>query len=159
LAEQQNKRIGPDVCLATAVPQCLSEAVVLYVEDNAANVRLMEHVLSYRPHVRLLVAMQGGLALDFAIQHLPDLIFLDVHLPDLSGHTVLQKLRAHPSTRNTPIVIVSADATPGQTRRFKEAGATDYVTKPLDVAKFLRIVDDHLTAKWRGTGENVASDH
>jgi CheY-like chemotaxis protein len=147
--EQPTKQIERKGSLATVVPECLSAAVILYVEDNIENVRLMENVLSYGPQIHLLSAMQGRLGLELAIQHTPDMIFLDLHLPDLAGDVVLQQLRAHPSTRNTPIIMVSADATPGQIRRLKEVGATEYLTKPLDVAKFLRVLDDHVTAKWR----------
>jgi PAS domain S-box-containing protein len=148
-AERPTQRIERKGSLATAVPQCLSAASILYIEDNIENVRLMEHVLSYRPQIHLLVAMQGRLALDLAAQHTPDLIFLDLHLPDVGGDFVLQQLRAHPSTNNIPIIIVSADATPGQIRRLKDAGATDYLTKPLDVVKLLRMLDDHLKTKVR----------
>jgi signal transduction histidine kinase/CheY-like chemotaxis protein/CHASE3 domain sensor protein len=147
--QQTIKQMERKSSLATVVPECLSAAVILYIEDNIENVRLMEHVLSYRPRIHLLFAMQGRMGLDLAIQHTPDLIFLDLHLPDLAGDVVLQQLRAHPSTRDTPIIVVSADATPGQIRRLKEIGATEYLTKPLDVAKFLRILDDYVTAKWR----------
>lgn len=127
---QPVKQIEQKGSLATDVPKCLSAAVILYVEDNIENVRLMENVLSYRPQIHLLSTMQGRLALDLAIQHTPDMIFLDLHLPDLAGDVVLQQLRAHPSTRDIPIIMVSADATPGQVRRLKEAGATEYLTKP-----------------------------
>ncbi|MGI8962119.1 MAG: response regulator [Bryobacteraceae bacterium] len=81
------------------------------------------------------------------------MIFLDLHLPDIGGDAVLQQLRAHPITRNTPIIMVSADATPGQIRRLKEAGATEYLTKPLDIVRFLRILDGHVTAGRRGIEE------
>jgi CheY-like chemotaxis protein len=71
-----------------------------------------------------------------------------LHLPDLAGDVVLQQLRAHPITRDIPIIMISADATPGQIRRLKDVGATEYLTKPLDITTFLRILDDYVTAKW-----------
>jgi PAS domain S-box-containing protein len=117
---------------------------VLYVEDNVSNVRLMEHVFGYLPGVRLLVAMQGRMALDLAIEHMPDLVFLDLHLPDVSGDQILVQLRNHPSTRHIPVVMVSADATAGQIRRLREAGANDYVTKPVDVEKLFAILSANL---------------
>jgi CheY-like chemotaxis protein len=66
---------------------------------------------------------------------------LDLHLPDLSGREVLHRLRADPRTRDIPVVISSADATPARIRRLREEGAFDYVTKPLDVGRFLEVVD------------------
>lgn len=131
--------------LACAVEAQGRRGTVLYVEDNVSNVRLMEHVFGYLPGVRLLVAMQGRMGLDLAVEHMPDLIFLDLHLPDVSGDQVLLQLRQHPSTRHIPVVMVSADATPGQIRRLLEAGATDYVTKPVDIEKLLKILGSHLT--------------
>lgn len=88
--------------------------------------------------------MQGGLGLDLARQHRPDLILLDLHLPDVPGHEVLHRLRAAPETLNIPVVIVSADATESRIRRLKEAGALDYLTKPIDVRRLLELVDAHL---------------
>ena len=84
--------------------------------------------------------MQGRLGLDLAIQHKPDLILLDVHLPDISGHEVLNQLQADPRTRKVPVIVVSADATPGQIERLLAAGARAYLTKPLDVREFLQLV-------------------
>jgi CheY-like chemotaxis protein len=87
--------------------------------------------------------MQGSLALELAIQHTPDLILLDLHLPDLGGDTVLQRLRAHPRTKNIPIIMVSADATPGQIRKLKDLGASEYVTKPFDIEMLLGVVNKY----------------
>lgn len=117
-------------------------ATILYVEDNLSNLRLMEHVLTHRPNVKLAVAMQGQLGVDLAIDHRPDLILLDLHLPDLTGDVVLKRLREHPRTSTVPIIIISADATPGQVNRLRELGATDYMTKPFDIQKLLKIIDD-----------------
>ncbi|MDQ2809650.1 MAG: response regulator, partial [Chloroflexota bacterium] len=71
----------------------------------------------------------------------PDLILLDLHLPDLTGAEVLRRLRANPLTAATPVVIVSADATPAQIARLRRAGADIYLTKPLDVQEFLQVLD------------------
>ena len=89
--------------------------------------------------------MQGRLGLELAREHHPDLILLDLHLPDMGGREVLDRLRLDPETAGIPVVIISADATPGQVKRLLAAGATDYLTKPLDVSQFLRVLDDNLT--------------
>ncbi len=117
------------------------ERCVLLVEDNLANVKVVEALIAEREHIELLPAMTGSLGLQLAREHRPDLILLDQHLPDVTGAEVLQRLRADPETSGIPVVIVSADATPGQIRRLREIGADDYLTKPLDLPRFLEVID------------------
>jgi CheY-like chemotaxis protein len=119
-------------------------ATLLYVEDNLANQRLIEHLLQHRPGIRLLSALQASLGLELAAQHHPDLILLDGHLPDLPGEVVLQRLRADPRTSRIPVVVLSADATESQIRHLRDAGAADYLTKPLDLRRLLALLDEHL---------------
>ena len=114
---------------------------LLYVEDNLSNIRLVERILSARPAIRLVTAMQGRLALDLARQHPPDLVLLDLNLPDVPGIEILQRLHGELGLTSTPVVVLSADASPGQQRRLQEAGAAEYLTKPLDVRRFLEVVD------------------
>jgi CheY-like chemotaxis protein len=118
---------------------------VLYVEDNAANVRLVEQALSHRPGVTLLTAMVGQLGLELAARHRPDLIVLDLHLPDIPGQDVLVALQSDERTRAIPVLILSADATAGQVDRLLARGARAYMTKPFDVRAFLALVDEHLS--------------
>jgi PAS domain S-box-containing protein len=113
---------------------------VLYVEDNLSNVSLIEQILETRPHIELMTAMQGKVGLDLARKHLPDLIFLDLHLPDLPGWEVLQQLQANEATRQIPVVVISADATARQIARLMDAGAYAYLTKPVDIDEFCRIL-------------------
>ena len=87
-----------------------------------------------------MTAMQGKVGLDLARKHLPDLIFLDLHLPDLPGWEVLQHLQANEATRQIPVVVISADATARQIARLMAAGAYAYLTKPVDVDEFCRIL-------------------
>jgi PAS domain S-box-containing protein len=115
---------------------------VLYVEDNLANLRLVEAVLSRRPQTTLIPAMQGGLALDLAREHRPDLVLLDVHLPDIDGDEVLRRLREDPVTRDIPVVVLSAEANPPKIKRFLDAGALTYLTKPLDAAQLLDLIEE-----------------
>ena len=117
---------------------------VLMIEDNLSNLTLVEHLLTDQPDVRLLSAMQGQLGLDLARRHRPDLILLDVHLPDLPGHKVLAQLRADAATAHIPVVVVSADATRLQIDRLMAAGARAYLTKPLEVNGFMQTLRDLL---------------
>jgi CheY-like chemotaxis protein len=117
---------------------------VLHVEDNVANLKLIERICVLRPNLKLLTAMQGSVGLDIAVEHLPDLILLDLDLPDISGAGVLRRLQAQPSTRSVPVVIISADASPGEIRGLLALGARDYLTKPIDVKRFLEVIDQVL---------------
>ena len=119
-------------------------ATVLYVEDNVGNVRLLERLMVHRPNVRLVTSSQGSLGFELAQQHRPDLILLDVHMPDLSGYEVLERLRSDPRTASIPVVMLSADASHEQIQRFRDAGARDYLTKPLDLQNFLSQLDAYL---------------
>ena len=123
------------------VPGTETTATLLYVEDNLANLALVETILLPRPTWRLVPALQGRLGLELAQRHAPDLILLDLHLPDLPGREVLRLLRADPRTRRTPVVVITADATPGTAEALLAEGATAFLTKPLDVRAFLSTVD------------------
>ena len=114
---------------------------LLYIEDNPSNFRLVERALERRPHFRLIAAMLGSLGLELAREHRPDLVLLDLHLPDLSGEEVLARLRAEPATADIPIIILSAEASPRVRDRLLALGAADYLAKPIDLREFYRIVD------------------
>jgi CheY-like chemotaxis protein len=115
---------------------------ILYVEDNLSNVRLLERIVDRLPNVDLMVAIQGRLAMGMAVEHQPDLIFLDLHLPDIFGEDVLRDLRADPRTADIPIVITSADATKDRPKQLLAQGATDYLTKPFDLDRLFGLIND-----------------
>ena len=115
---------------------------ILYIEDNLSNLNLVQEILRQQPQVELLSAMQGRLGLDLARKHSPDLILLDVHLPDLDGWDVFSQLQGEEATRKIPVIDLSADATARQIQQFMTAGARDYLTKPLDVARFSRVIEE-----------------
>jgi signal transduction histidine kinase/ActR/RegA family two-component response regulator len=119
-----------------------SPKTLLYVEDMVENLRLVEQILRQRPSVRLVPAMLGSAALDLASEHHPDLILLDLHLPDISGEELLHRFQADPATSRTPVIILSADADEAQISRLLAAGVAAYVTKPIGVRAFLETVDD-----------------
>ena len=123
------------------LPRSTAPRTLLYIEDNLSNLRLVERILARRPEVKLISAMQGSIGLELARQHLPDLILLDLHLADMQGDEILRQLRADPGTAQVPIVMISADATSEQIERLYAAGASEYLTKPIDVRKFLALVD------------------
>ena len=116
--------------------------VVLYIEDNAANLRLVERVFERRPDIRMISATRGLRGLDMAREHRPAVVLLDLHLPDIDGDEVLLRLRADELTEAIPVVILSADANDRQIQRLLEAGATAYLTKPLDIHNLVETVDE-----------------
>jgi signal transduction histidine kinase/CheY-like chemotaxis protein len=118
---------------------------VLCIEDNPSNLELIEQVLSARPRVELLSALQGTLGIDLARQHHPSLVLLDLHLPDISGGEVLGRLKADPLTRDIPVVVLSADASHGRIERLLDAGAEAYLTKPIEIERLLELVDEALS--------------
>jgi len=120
------------------------QGTILYIEDNLSNIRLIQQILARYPGVRLIEAMQGKLGLELANMHTPDWILLDLHLPDMGGEDVLRVLRRDSRTQNTPVTILSADATPSQAIRLQAAGAREYLTKPLDVKQIISLLEDTL---------------
>jgi PAS domain S-box-containing protein len=117
---------------------------VLYIEDNLSNLDLIQRILSRRREIRLVTALQGRLGLDLATQHRPDLILLDMNLPDIPGEEVLRRLRDAPQTRWLPVIVISADATAERIQGALAIGARAYLTKPLSVGKLLTAMRETL---------------
>ena len=131
--------------------QPTATSTVLYIEDNPANLRLVQRLLARRPGVRFMAAVtpREGLALARAQQTgqpRPDLILLDINLPDMDGYSVMRCLREDPVTRAIPVVAVSANAMPADLAQGTAAGFANYLTKPLDVARFDAVIDPLLSA-------------
>ena len=117
------------------------QRLVHYVEDNATNVEVMRGVLLQRKQITLQTSTLGldGMS---AIRHSrPDLILLDMQLPDISGLELLRHIKQDDQIASIPVIVVSADATPQNMERALTLGAQHYVTKPLDIASFLALVD------------------
>ncbi len=115
--------------------------LLLYIEDNPSNLRLMQQILQDRPDLRLISAQQGRMGLELAEAHRPDLILLDLHLPDTHGLEVRRQLLEIPDTRDIPVIVVSADTQPDSIARSRELGIGDYFTKPVDVPRLLLCID------------------
>jgi len=131
-------------------------ATMLYIEDNEPNVRVMEAMLALRPAWTLVHAALGTLGIEIARAQLPDLVMLDLHLPDKFGLDVLVALQADPATAAIPVVVLSADASPRQEERLLAAGATAYLTKPLDLDEILALLDG--VARTAGAAQDVLRD-
>lgn len=121
--------------------QGVPPTTLLYIEDNQPNVRVVSSLLRLRPGWQLQHAARGQLGLEMARTRLPDLVLLDLHLPDCFGLSVLESLKADPMTADIPVVVLSADASSTQVDRLLQAGAAQYLTKPLDVHEVLMLLD------------------
>jgi len=114
---------------------------LLYVEDNPANLKLVEQLISRRPNLRLLSAGDATLGIELARDYLPEVILMDINLPGISGIRAMQILRDDPQTQHIPVVAISANAMPHDIRRGVEAGFFRYLTKPIKVNEFMEALD------------------
>jgi len=117
---------------------------LLYVEDNPANLRLVEQIIARHPEIRLLTAVDGNSGIEIARGSLPDLILMDINLPDINGFEALKILRSEPATAKIPVIAVSASAMPLDVERGLKAGFFRYLTKPIKVTKFMEAMDEAL---------------
>ena len=131
-------------CHVQRLPRRDAPLSALYVEDNAVNVMVVRELVGLRPNVTLHVAADGRSGIEQALRQRPDLVLVDMQLPDMDGHELLRRLRA--LGLRVPIVALSANAMPDAVQRARDAGFDDYWTKPIDVAQFLAGVD-RLTAR------------
>lgn len=114
---------------------------VLYIEDDPSNVRLIERALNRLGYINLSVANYGRQAIDMALKDPPHVIMLDLHLPDIAGELVLSKIKSDSRTRDVPVYVMSADATEMSIKRTLDAGATDYLTKPVAIESVYEIME------------------
>jgi CheY-like chemotaxis protein/two-component sensor histidine kinase len=122
---------------------------LLYVEDNPANLMLVEDLIARRPDIRLLSAMDGNRGIEIAHASRPDVILMDINLPGISGIQALKTLRADSATAHIPVIALSANAIPRDIERGLEAGFFRYLTKPIKVNEFLDTLD--VALKFAGT--------
>ena len=124
---------------------------VLYVEDNPANLLLVERLMARRTDIHLSTAVTGRLGIERAHSILPDLILMDINLPDLSGIEVLQALRLASATSHIPVIAISANAMPYDISKGVKAGFLRYLTKPIKIAEFNEALDQGLEFASRRT--------
>jgi CheY-like chemotaxis protein len=116
----------------------------MYVEDNPTNLLVVKQLISSHIGAEFVPAATGALALELVHRHHPNLILLDLHLPDTTGEEVLTRLREDTSTTHIPVIVLSADANEWQVRHLMAMGADDYLTKPVDISRLLGEVSRHL---------------
>jgi two-component system cell cycle response regulator DivK len=121
----------------------MSAKTILYVEDNEPN-RMIVRDLLKRTTYNLIEAYDGEAGVTMALERLPDLILMDIQLPKISGLEAIRRLRAEPAAAATPIIAITSFALSGDDKKAKEAGATDYLTKPYSPFDLLKLIRKHL---------------
>lgn len=114
---------------------------LLYIEDTVDNVQLVEEILRCRPDITMISAVQGSVGIDLAVEHKPDMVLLDLHLPDMDGTEVLAKMAARPGLRTIPVIVLTADATRSRVEQLQWLGVRDYLTKPIGIEELLVAID------------------
>ena len=136
--------LEPESGIASCEVSDVLGGTVLYIEDNPANLKLVKRVLARYPQIEFLSATRGEDGVRLARKAHPDLILLDLHLPDFWGDEVLRRLRKDSTTCEIPVVMLSADATQHQIDRLMAAGAYSYMTKPIDCQRLIEVVGEIL---------------
>jgi len=134
----------PDVTAKEKGHQPERNYKVVYIEDNLTNLKLVKRIFADMTNFELLSTVQGRIGIELAVQHMPDLILLDLHLPDMPGTEVLRQLRADSATQAVPVLVISADAMPERRQELLTAGADAFLSKPLDLRDFTNTVRDLL---------------
>jgi CheY-like chemotaxis protein len=132
---------GPATIAPARIPADAHAHTLLYVEDNPANLMLVEDLIARRPDIRLLSARDGIRGIEIARASLPDVILMDINLPGISGVTALRILADDPATAHIPVVALSANAIPRDIEKGLQAGFFRYLTKPIKVNEFMDTLD------------------
>jgi len=143
--------------LAGALLENSAPVTLLYVEDNPANLTLVEEIVRYCPQLQLLTATDGRLGVEMARTHLPQLILMDINLPHVNGTDALKLLRADPRTAHIPVIALTANAMPGDVERSMALGFYRYLTKPINLDEFTEAINSTLAyvaqqRRQKGTG-------
>jgi len=145
-----NSAAAPQIAVDTAEPAAKPQpqaqpgaplCTLLYVEDNPANLKLIEQLIARRPDMRLLSAIDGNLGIQLARAEQPEVILMDINLPGISGIEALRILREDPATAHIPVVALSANAMPRDIEKGLQAGFFRYLTKPIKIDEFMHTLD------------------
>ena len=134
-------RAEPATVAKGQVPHDAPLRTLLYVEDNPANLMLVEQLIARRSDIRLLTAVNGTLGIELARSSRPEVILMDINLPGISGIEALKVLREDPATAHIPIVALSANAMASDIQKGLEAGFFRYLTKPIKINEFMDTLD------------------
>ncbi|MFK5913754.1 MAG: response regulator [Woeseiaceae bacterium] len=117
---------------------------ILYIEDNPANLRLVEQIIGCIPNAEIFGAPEALLGIELAEQHKPDLILLDINLPKMDGYEALIKLKKIKELSGVPVIAISANAMSSDIKKGLDAGFVAYITKPINIEKFIENINKYL---------------
>ena len=117
---------------------------ILCIEDNPANLKLIEDILTDYPEIEFLPATHAKMGIDIALSQKPNLILMDINLPDIDGIEALKRLKNFEETHEIPVIAMSANAMKKDIDRAMAEGFKTYITKPVDIGKFRKIIEDEL---------------
>lgn len=141
---QLQSEIGQDLRGSVSASESASKTI-LYVEDNPANLKLVAHILSSRETINLLSALSPQAAIEMAFGQPVDLVLMDLNLPEMSGFDLMALLKREPQFKEVPFVAISADATKAVRQKAIDTGFVEYLSKPIDIKRFNRLIDGLLT--------------
>ena len=143
-APQLDKTSGPATVVSANLAGSQKLHSLLYVEDNPANLKLVEQIIARHPNIRLLTAVNANIGIRIAQESLPDVILMDINLPGLNGYEAMKLLRSDPITAHIPVIALSANAMPLDIEWGLKAGFFRYMTKPINVTEFMSTVENAL---------------
>ncbi|MHB1117365.1 response regulator [Sideroxydans sp.] len=136
-------------------PRGKRQHTLLYVEDNPSNMKLVEQIVARHPDISLLTAVNGNSGVEIARASVPDVILMDINLPDIDGFEALKILRADPATAHIPVIAFSANAMPHVVERGLQAGFLRYITKPIKVDEFMHALDEAFDQAHHGINQVI----
>lgn len=143
--ELDHEHQGATTDIATQAEASERVHTVLYIEDSPANLKLVAQIFAKRKHIHLLTAHTPELGIELALARRPELILMDINMPGMDGYQVLKVLKADVSLNSIPVVAISARAMPRDIVRGHAAGFNDYLTKPINIENFLKVIDRYLS--------------
>jgi CheY-like chemotaxis protein len=156
LASTAEPRLPEEEVASSAKPSVRPPGphTLLYIEDNPANLKLVEQIIARYPDLSLLTGVTGNSGVQIARDNHPDLILMDINLPDIDGFEVLRILRSDEATARIPVIAVTANAMSRDIRRGQEAGFLRYITKPIKVDEFMDALDSALAVEVMESAES-----
>jgi CheY-like chemotaxis protein len=137
----------PEVSIAAPPPIAEDKVrTLLYVEDDLANLSLLERIIETRKNLKCVACVRGGLALDLARKHRPTLILLDLNLPDMTGEALFALLKADPEMQHIPVIIVTGEINSDRSENLLRDGAVDILSKPYRIQDLFAMIDAHTKA-------------
>jgi CheY-like chemotaxis protein len=134
----KNNFLGPTPALLTGLTRMVH--TLLYIEDNRADLKLVEQIIARHPNIRLLTAMNGNSGIEIARESQPDVILMDINLTDISGFKALKALRSDSTTAHIPVIALTVNAMPHNIKSGLEEGFFRYLTKPIKINEFMDVL-------------------